>query len=275
MNVAYQSNEIKKLCEYVGEGVYEWQKGSRHLCVPLENNAFLFVFNWCDVADMSKKEERVVIFCSGQELLLFSNSLKLPEGDKGGLAPGPFQMLALFLDMLTAGDVDTLDQLEDTLSVLEEDLITATKLKKGTGAEIVIFRRSLLKLKRYYEQLSAVADALALNESGAVPKTLTNRFLALRHRIDHLEATVAHLREYVTQVREAYQAQIDIEQNQIMKIFTVLTAVFLPLSLIVGWYGMNFHMPEYEWRFGYLYVFVFSVAVCGLTYWIFKRKKWF
>lgn len=275
MNVAYHLDKIEKLCEYVGESVYEWQKGSRHLCVPLENNAFLFVFNWCNVADMSKKEERVVIFCSGQELLLFSDSLMLPEEDKGGLASGPFQMLALFLDMLTAGDVDMLDQLEDALGMLEEDLITASKQKKGTGAEFVIFRRSLLKLKRYYEQLSAVADALALNESGAVPKALTNRFLALSHRIDHLEATVAHLREYVTQVREAYQAQIDIEQNQIMKIFTVITAVFLPLSLIVGWYGMNFHMPEYEWRFGYIYVFVFSVVVCGLTYWIFKKKKWF
>ena len=52
-------------------------------------------------------------------------------------------------------------------------------------------------------------------------------------------------------MREAYQAQLDYEQNQLMKAFTVLTAIFLPLSLIARWYGMNFSMPEYQWALGY------------------------
>ena len=97
----------------------------------------------------------------------------------------------------------------------------------------------------------------------------------MSHRVDRLEAAVAHLRECTTQIREAYQAQIDIEQNQIMKIFTVLTAVFMPLSLIVGWYGMNFQMPEYRWSFGYPLVILFSIVVCSVTAWIFKRKNWY
>ena len=273
MNVALKLNETEKLREYIGSDIYEWQKRNRHICIPLENKAYLIRFNRCDLNAMSKKEEPAVIYCGEKDFLLFSGSLKLPVPD--GKKIEPFKTLVLFFDMLTEKDMEFLDSLEDELSELENKLIISPKLKKGTGAQIVIFRRSLLKLKRYYEQLSTIADILALDEAGAVPENLKSSFAALSHKIDRLENAVAHLREYVTQVREAYQAQIDIEQNQIMKIFTVLTAVFLPLSLIVGWYGMNFNMPEYKWRFGYLFVIAFSVAVCGFTYWFFKKRKWF
>ena len=62
--------------------------------------------------------------------------------------------------------------------------------------------------------------------------------------------SVLNLRDYLSQVREAYQSQIDINLNNVMKIFTVITAIFLPLSLIAGWYGMNFNMPEYQSPYG-------------------------
>ena len=61
-----------------------------------------------------------------------------------------------------------------------------------------------------------------------------------------------------------------------MKVFTVITTVFLPLTLIAGWYGMNFAaIPELEWRYGYLYVILLSVFVCSLCILFFKHKKWF
>ncbi|OPZ67365.1 MAG: Magnesium transport protein CorA [Firmicutes bacterium ADurb.Bin467] len=130
-------------------------------------------------------------------------------------------------------------------------------------------------MKRHYEQFALVAGELADDLAGALPPEQFRRFQALRRHAEWLLAFVLHLRDYVTQVREAYQAQIDIEQNQIMKIFTVLTAVFLPLSLIVGWYGMNFEMPEYRWELGYAFVILLSAAVCVFCIWFFRRKRWF
>ena len=102
-----------------------------------------------------------------------------------------------------------------------------------------------------------------------------NRYRTLDKYIQYLLHFVLELREFLTQVREAYQSQIDIEQNQIMKIFTVITAIFLPLTLIVGWYGMNFRIPELDWTYGYLYVIGLSVVVCLITYQIIKRNHWF
>ena len=59
-----------------------------------------------------------------------------------------------------------------------------------------------------------------------------------------------------------------------MKVLTVVTTVFLPLSLIAGWYGMNFaNMPELHWSFGYPLVILFSALVVGVCIWIFRKKK--
>ena len=76
-------------------------------------------------------------------------------------------------------------------------------------------------------------------------------------------------------MREACQTQIDIEQNKLMKYFTVIATIFLPLNLIAGWYGMNFrNMPELGWRFGYLGVFVISAAIAAILILWFRKKKW-
>ena len=76
-------------------------------------------------------------------------------------------------------------------------------------------------------------------------------FRILAGKADRLYHNVLGLRDYVTQIREAYQAEVDINLNTTMKIFTVITAIFLPLTLVAGWYGMNFNMPEYQSPYGY------------------------
>ena len=82
------------------------------------------------------------------------------------------------------------------------------------------------------------------------------------------------LREYGVQIQELFQAEIDIRQNRIMKILTIVTTLFLPLTLVTGWYGMNFtYMPELTWKYGYLAVTIMSVAVVLVCIWIMKKKK--
>ena len=76
-------------------------------------------------------------------------------------------------------------------------------------------------------------------------------------------------------IRAEYQAQVDIAQNRIMKLLTIVTTIFMPLSLIVGWYGMNFaYMPELGWRYGYPAVIAVSVLVVGGCVVYFRRKRY-
>ena len=82
------------------------------------------------------------------------------------------------------------------------------------------------------------------------------------------------MREYAMQVQDVYQSEISIHQNNIMKLLTVVTTVFLPLTLIAGWYGMNFYnMPELSWEYGYLTVSVISILIVMISLWYFKKKK--
>ena len=82
------------------------------------------------------------------------------------------------------------------------------------------------------------------------------------------------LREYCTQIQSLFQSEIDIRQNRIMQILTIVTTIFLPLTLLAGWYGMNFSgMPELHWKYGYPAIILVSVAVVVLSLWVCKKKK--
>lgn len=96
----------------------------------------------------------------------------------------------------------------------------------------------------------------------------------LEKRLGRLRNEAQLLREYCLQVRELFQAEIDIRQNRIMKILTIVTTIFLPLSLLAGWYGMNFTgMPELTWKYGYPAVIAVSILVVAVCLWIMKKKK--
>ena len=127
-------------------------------------------------------------------------------------------------------------------------------------------------LAGYYAQLDDLYAVLA----DAIPDAEEH----VQRLLEHLRQGPAALtmteqeKEYSLQLREMHQTQVDMRQNQIMKILTIVTTVFLPLSLIAGWYGMNFrNMPELTAEHGYLVICIVS-AVCVLVeLWIFKRKK--
>ncbi|SDY07415.1 CorA family divalent cation transporter [Eubacterium barkeri] len=262
----------------LGETVYTHQRKRRHFCLPVGNKGYFLAFNPRG-SKMSGMTERQSIYCDGNTLRYYGAD-KRSRAILGGLEPlggdhDAFWVLAMFFTELTEEDVDHLEMMEEKINNLELQLLTNKGAAHSELSRIADFRKALLTRKRYYDQLGLIIDRLAEDQIGVIPEGVRRHFHALGQYLRYLLQFVVDLREFVTQVREAYQAKIDIDQNQTMKIFTVITAVFLPLSLIVGWYGMNFNIPEFGWAHGYLYVIVLSVAVCVASFIIFKRKKWF
>lgn len=183
------------------------------------------------------------------------------------------RILSSFFERLTGEDIDYLDKIEQEISDLESALIRSKR--QNCVKEIISLRKRLLVFKRYYEQLLNVLEELQQNENDTLSVNSLRYFKIYAGRVERLYHSVLNLRDYVTQVREAYQAEVDISLNNIMKIFTVITAIFLPLTLIVGWYGMNLQLPEFKWAFGYPFVIILSVAVVVFCLFIFKKRKWF
>lgn len=185
----------------------------------------------------------------------------------------PERALYGLLSAMLRDDMDALDELETQITDVEDDALQS--IHSDCLRRIVHYRRTLLYLKRYYARLDALFDSLCANDNGLLTDDGVRRFSVLMERNRRLLDAAVHLRDYVTQMREAYQAQLDLEQNHLMKVFTVVTALSTPLTLIAGWYGMNFqHMPELAGRWSYPIVCAVGAAIVGALAALFHKKGW-
>lgn len=178
-----------------------------------------------------------------------------------------------FFYHLIEKDARLLEEIEEEIAGLEDDI--AKEMEGDWFDAVSELRKSLLRFKRYYEALLALYEDIEENHNAVLGKESQHRFHFLTARAERLYHSVLNLRDYVTQVREAYQAQMDISLNTTMKLFTVVTTIFLPLSLIVGWYGMNIYMPELEYRGMYPVVIGASLVVVVACIVYFRKKRWF
>lgn len=181
--------------------------------------------------------------------------------------------LYVFFEKISIFKIDFLDEFELKIYELESNLIESISI--DYVQDIVMLRKDLFNLKRHYEQVLDLLDDIQENENLFLNEEGLRLFKIFNGKVERHFSQILSLRDYVTQVREAYQAQIDIEQNEIMKFFTVITTIFLPLSLIVGWYGMNLKMPEYHASYMYPLIILFSLLIIIINVAYFKRKKWF
>ncbi len=177
-----------------------------------------------------------------------------------------------FLERFIYNNYGILEKIESELGK-HEDRIDHNRLNKNFNFEITGIRKKLLLLDNYYEQLIIIGEELADNSIGIFSETNLRYFKLFTDRANRLSGNTRMLNEYCTHVREAYNAQLDYNLNNIMKIFTVVTTIFLPLTLIVGWYGMNLKMPEFSWDYGYLFVILLCITVVTLCIIYFKKKK--
>ena len=174
-----------------------------------------------------------------------------------------------YISEFISRDLEMLVAYERRLLRMEEDV--SQEHISGFQAKLMPIRRELLNLRSYYDEIMDLTKELEENENGFFLKKHLKYFGTLTDRADRLMSRTSHLLEYAQQVKEAYQAQIDARQNSNMQFLTVISTIFFPLTLITGWYGMNFRdMPGLE--DGYPFVVILSVIVIVGCIIIFKKK---
>ena len=253
----------------------------------LQNESFeehddfdLMSFEWFAMVDGNEESSRIVIYLDKKNLFFFCETYKAltcvrniyDEIDKSGNADNE-QILYAFFVKLLKGNINLLDVIEEAMNDIEEKILCSKEIK--ALERISGWRRLLLKLKRYYEQLDIIFDEMTANDNSLLRHATVRKMTILGNRTGRYLRTVKELQDYAGQLCDIYQSQLSIQQNDIMKIFTIITSIFLPLTLITGWYGMNFSaMPEIRWKYGYLYVIAASASIIAALIWYFKKKKW-
>ena len=164
--------------------------------------------------------------------------------------------------------------LEDQL--LDEDLGSGRYLKQAGMDDIFEIRAKLLKLRKTVFPMRDLLYRLTSIETIPGTKEFRAFFLDIYDHLLKQTETIDSCREMTADMRDSYMSYNSNRMNGIMKTLTVFTTIFMPLTFIVGVYGMNFvNMPELHWKFGYFGVLIGMALIAAVMFGWFKRKGWF
>lgn len=185
------------------------------------------------------------------------------------------RLICCFMESLLAEGNQISEELRNRLTEMEEEIVKDTAGEEF-NVELLELKKKVLKYYNFYGQIQDMAETLEENDNEILEESDLIYISNLSNKVTRLRDDMNLLSSIADHIQDAYATLLDQRMNNTMKVFTIITTIFFPLTIIVGWYGMNFqNMPELNWRFGYLYVTIFSVLVVILLVLIGKKKKWF
>ena len=186
---------------------------------------------------------------------------------------GPDYLGYALIDATVDNYFAVVEKLEEQVEDLEEELVASpspdslqkiSRLKK----DMIYLRKSVWPLREMISNLEQSDSPLIKEPTRIYLRDVYNHTIQV---IDTLET----FRDMVSGMIDIYLSGLSYKMNEIMKVLTLIATIFIPLTFVVGLYGMNFkNMPEIEWEFGYYSVLVvMAIMVIGmLTY--YRKKKW-
>ncbi|MDH5612618.1 MAG: magnesium/cobalt transporter CorA [Gammaproteobacteria bacterium] len=190
-------------------------------------------------------------------------------------------LLYCIVDLVIDQGYPILEVLGEKIEIIEEQLLSSSA-KKGTLTEIHQIRRELLLLRRNLWPQREVVNKLLRDENPLIKEGTS---LYIRDCYDHtiqILDLLENYREMATSLIDIYLSSASQRLNEIMRVLTMIATIFIPLTFVVGLYGMNFShpdspwaMPELHWYFGYPMVWAVMLTIVAAMVLYFKRKDWF
>ena len=230
-------------------------------------------------ADLSGEDFKFAFALDEKGIVFIDDSQKAQEiiesirNTKKWKLPSLERFLYDFLDQIVKDDLRLMEKYESELNDIEKKIMDGDE--KFPSGRLNDIRNDIRYLRIHYEQLMDLGQEFEENENNFFKRDNLRYFRLFLNRMARLHDSSTALRDYTMQLRDLYKAHMDIKQNRIMTVLTIVTTVFMPLTLIVGWYGMNFkYMPELNWVGGYPVVIVACVLIVIGSLLFFKKKKW-
>lgn len=184
------------------------------------------------------------------------------------------RLMFALLDVIVDEYFLVVGRLAEDIEELESDVLADNA--QPVLNRIYTYKRDVLFMHRTLWPLREALGRLTRNY--AAGSSDASRYLAanLQHDVLQVVEAVDSLREMLTGMLDLYMSRRDLRLNEVGQVLSVVATIFIPLTFITGFYGMNFdNMPLTHWRYGYPLVVVLMLAVAFWLYFIFKRKRWF
>ena len=193
-----------------------------------------------------------------------------------GLARGIALLLYEVLDRQVDSYMSLLDSFETRIEELG-DLLFKMKPSEENGVlnEILTAKSSALRIRRILLPQREVFEHLANDDLSAIPTEARIYFQDLYDHIMRFADLAESMRDLVQSTMTTHLTVSSNRLNEVMKVLTIISTIFMPLSFVAGIYGMNFHyMPELNWRLGYPMVWIIFIIIAVAMILFFRRRRW-
>jgi magnesium transporter len=236
------------------------KKGQRHL--EVEQISIYVTKN----VVLSFQEDDVDDFASIRE------RLNDPDGRLRNRGAG--YLLYRMLDVVVDGYFAVIDELEEAAEALEGKLLNGTQ--KIGKQDIHLLRLQAAALRKFIAPLRDSISRLLRTEHASMLKHDDEiYFRDLLDHVVHAADLSESLRESANGLYDLYISEIGFHTNRVMSLLTIISTIFIPLTFLVGVYGMNFdNMPELHYKYGYFVLWLIMLLIFLAQLYFFKRKKW-
>lgn len=200
---------------------------------------------------------------------LENNMLNLRKKNSGLL-------LAFLLNAIIANLVESASKVEELLEDIEETLLDIKNDQANMGLLIQQRRREYMVIRKNSQPLKEQFNKLLRTENGIISADIRPIYNDLADQLQFVIQTTESCREIISSLVDLYISNNDLRMNAIMKRLTVVSTIFIPLTFLVGVWGMNFtSMPELDWRYGYAIAWSLMLVTAVVTWQYMRKKDWF
>lgn len=192
-----------------------------------------------------------------------------------GLARGPAMLLYELLDSQIDNYIPLIDAFEEQLEKLGDDIFRSSFEERALLDRLLTAKSSSLRLQRILAPQRELLGRLSTGDYKVVPAHVRMYYRDVYDHLARLANLADSMRDLASSTIETHLALVNNRMNEVMKVLTMVSTIFIPLSFIAGVYGMNFHfMPELElwWFYPLVWAIFLTIAVTMLV--IFRKRKW-
>jgi magnesium transporter len=179
------------------------------------------------------------------------------------------------IDIMVDHTMSIIDMIDDRLEEIEDTIFEESLDEEEVQKSLYFARRTLNRISKLSVQHNDIVNKIIAHFNVATRKRLKYEFIDLK---EHLSFLINESKTYLDRtgyLQTLLMGFLSNRMNQAMQRLAAISLIFLPLTFIVGNYGMNFkYMPELEWRYGYLLVWGVNAAIAYLIFRWLKKRKW-
>lgn len=270
--IEYELEDYLKIYIQEEEEMVEIEMSSRYMetsdSLVVNSNFLLSNFEREPVSFILKNN--LLISVRSEDLNSFHETIKKISANPKNYPTG-YHVFVAILETRIELDADMVEDMTQEITALSNS-ISLQEADEELLMEIKnLQEKTMLLRENIIDKQRAVSSML---RSEIIPKELHARITILIKDINSLLEHIRFSFDRLDYLQDAFLGFVNIEQNRIIKMFTVISVIFMPPTLIASIYGMNFPIPELKWAHGYMFSIILMVVAVGIILFYFKKKKW-